>query len=147
MLKSLGTVIVLDQIIYSRLTCMLLHRQLYSCRSYCRFFIFLIFVSNTVVEVAVLLLTLGDVPQLSTFSVTRKVPTFWYNLNKSLFHKFMKIKHFISFHITKMQPMQSIIKILWIIIITQVKHILSEHTKTANNKYSFEYLCLPFVTQ
>ena len=41
-----------------------------------------------------------------------------------------------------MLPMQSIINIIWIFIMAEIKHHLTKQTETANNKYSFEYLLL-----
>ena len=44
-----------------------------------------------------------------------------------------------------MQLMKSIINIIWIFIVVQIKHLLNEHTKKANNRYVFEYLLLDII--
>ena len=46
-----------------------------------------------------------------------------------------------------MLPMQSGINIIWILIVAQIKHILTEQTKTAKSKNSFEYLLLAVTQQ
>ena len=41
-----------------------------------------------------------------------------------------------------MLQMQSIINIIWIFITAQIKHLLTEQTKTVNIKETFEHILL-----